>query len=130
MMLSPLMNESDTDQLIQLLSIAQFYSKLLHPSFDNDCIELTHCDLFKLSKEALSSNPNYIELSIGIFEFEINDKIKIENYMDDDDKIFSNLGEAYAYLSNYIQQNICNHLDNAIDNISNKDLLVLDMLTC
>ena len=130
MMLSPLMNESDTDQLIQLLSIAQFYSKLLHPSFDNDCIELTHCDLFKLSKEALSSNPNYIELSIGIFEFEINDKIKIENYMDDDDKIFSTLGDAYAYLSNYIQQNICNHLDNAIDNISNKDLLVLDMLTC
>lgn len=129
MMLSPLMSESHINNLIQLLSIAQFYSSLLHTDYANDCVEISHTDIFNLSKERLSLNPVYLELSIGIFDFEISEKFKINNFTGEE-KDFLTIDEAYVYLLDFIQQDIGKHLSADIADISNKDLLVLDMITC
>lgn len=130
MMLSPLMSKDDIQELIQLLSIAQFYSSLLHPAFNNNCIEISQCYIFNLSKENLLTNPTYMEISIGIFDFDISDKIKVDNYMEDMEKHFTTINEAYKYLFEYIQEDIFQRLNTDSKNISNKDLLVIDMLTC
>ena len=127
--LSPLMSDNDITQLVQLLSISQFYSHLLHPEFNNNCVEFSQKDLSLLSKESLSNNPAYMEFSIGIFDFEIADKFKIDNYMDGE-QYFLTINEAYDYLLDYIQQNICKVLHANIENVCNKDLLVIDMMNC
>ena len=129
MILTPLMSESQINQLIQLLSIAKFYSDLLHTDYDNDCVEFSQKDLFSLSKEKLSSNPTYLEFSIGIFDFEISETFKIDNFTGEE-KHFLTIDEAYIYLFDFIKQDICKHLSADIADISNKDLLVLDMITC
>lgn len=130
MMLSPLMSDNDITQLVQLLSIAQFHSDLLHSEFNNNCVEFSQKDLSLLSKESLSNNPVYMEFSIGIFDFEITDKFKIDNYMGDGEQYFLTINEAYDYLLDYIQQDICKVLYADIKNVCNKDLLVIDMMTC
>jgi len=130
MMLSPLMSDNDINQLVQLLSIAQFHSHLLHAEFNNNCVEFSQKDLSLLSKESLSNNPVYMEFSIGIFDFEITDKFKIDNYMGDGEQYFLTINEAYDYLLDYIQQDICKVLHADVENVCNKDLLVIDMMTC
>lgn len=128
MMLASLMSKSNINTLIQLLSIAQFYSSLLHTDYANNCVEFSQQDLFSLSKEDLSSNPTYLEFSIGVFDFEISETFKIDNFTGEE-KHFSTIDEAYVYLLDFIQQDIVNHLSADIADISNKDLLVLDMIT-
>jgi hypothetical protein len=129
MMLAPLMSESHINTLIQLLSVAQFYSSLLHTDYANNCIEFSQTNLFSLSKEQLSLNPTYLEFSIGVFDFLISEKFKIDNF-GGEKKDFFTIDEAYVYLLDFVQQDICQHLSADISDISNKDLLVLDMITC
>lgn len=127
---SPLMNESHINKLIQFLSAAQFYSKLLHHDFCNDFIKFIHCDLFNLSKVELLHSRKYLEFSIGIFEVKVGKSIKVENYIDDYERSFSTIDDAYCYLLDYIQQNICEYLEIDKQSVSNKDIVLLHMITC
>ena len=129
MILSTLMSESHIIQLIQLISIARFYSSLLYANYANNCVEFSHTDIFSFSKEKLSSNPTYLEFSIGIFDFEFSETVKIDNFVHEQ-KDFLTIEDAYVYLLNFIQQDISKRLSADIADISNKDLLVLDMITC
>jgi len=67
---------------------------------------------------------------MGIFDFEITDKFVIHNYIEHEAQSFSTVKEAYTYLFNYIQKEICKKLDSQITSITNKDLIVLDMIIC
>lgn len=49
-MLSSIMLHKDIIELMQLLSIAQFYSNLFHSDFNNNYVEFTYYDILKLSK--------------------------------------------------------------------------------
>lgn len=130
MIFSPLMNESHINKLIQFLSAAQFYSKLIHHDFCNNFVKFIHCDLFNLSKVELLHSRKYLEFSIGVFEVKVGELIKVENYIDDYERSFSTIDDAYCYLLDYIQKNICEHLDIEKQSVSNKDILVLQMINC
>lgn len=127
-LLMPLVKENSLEKLINLFSIAQFYSKLFNPAFDNNVIKFAHLDIFDLTKENLSYKPDYFAVSTGIFDFFIGETIKIYQFTENTPTIFTSVDKAYDYLFDFIRDDICLRLDTHTEDIKNDTLLLLEMM--
>lgn len=128
-LLKPLVKNDNLEKLINLFSIAQFYSSLFYSGSSTNVIEFTHLDIFNLSKVLLSKNPEYFEISVGKFIFKIGEIIRIYNFVEDKIELFSTVDLAYDYLYHLIYNTICLKLNTEPCKVTNKDILVLNMMT-
>lgn len=119
--LKPLMIDKNISHLIHILSIAQFYSYLFYDDeFFNGTVDFSYIEKY---------SPAYLQFSIGCFSFNIYEN-NIQVYDCGVDDIFglSAIDETCSLFLNYIQQKISDHLHTDIDHISNKSILLLEML--
>lgn len=72
---------------------------------------------------------DYLQFSVGVLNFNIFDN-NIQVYNCGDDYIFESftIEDTYNFFLNYIQQKIIDHLHADREQISNKNILLLEML--
>lgn len=118
--LKPLMNNKNINQLINIISISQFYSYLFYDDYFNDVVDFSYIDKY---------SSDYLQFSVGVLNFNIYAN-NIQVYNCGDDYIFESftIEETYNFFLNYIQQKISEHLHTDIKHISNKNILILEML--
>ena len=119
--LKPLMIDKKITHLIYILSIAQFYSYLFYDDeFFNGTVDFSYIDKY---------SPAFLQFSIGIFHFNIYEN-HTEVFNSCEDYVFesSTIEETYTLFLNYIQQKLSNDLHTDITHISNRNILLLEML--
>jgi hypothetical protein len=118
--LKPLMNDKNVNQLIYILSIAQFYSYLFYDDYFNGLVDFSYVDKYA---------SDYLQFSVGVLNFNIFDN-NIQVYNCGDDYIFESftIEDTYNFFLNYIQQKIIDNLHADREQISNKNILLLEML--
>jgi len=119
--LKPLMVDKNISQLIHMLSIAQFYSYLFYnDDYFNGTVDFSYVDKYA---------SDYLQFSVGVLNFNIFDN-NIQVYNCGDDYIFGSftIEDTYNFFLNYIQQKIIDHLHADREQITNKNILLLEML--